>query len=286
GFPYPLSPTPFHRLYPGVRRVRISPVILDEIYKHKLLEVEESKERISLSGLEEALAGLAPTRDFEAALRTGEGIKLIAEIKAASPSLGVLREGLDPVALALEYQKAGATAISVLTDQKFFHGSLSNLERVRKTVDLPLLRKDFIIDGYQLYEARVAGADAVLLIARLLDKKTLSAFLEVAGQLGLACLVEVHTEEELKKVLDTHAGLIGINNRDLDTFKVDLNTTLKLLPLIPVDRIVVSESGIHNREDVRRLEKAGVKAILVGEALVRSKDVASKIKELLGSRRL
>ena len=132
----------------------------------------------------------------------------------------------------------------------------------------------------------MAGADAVLLIARLLDKKTLSAFLEVAGQLGLACLVEVHTEEELKKVLDTHARLIGINNRDLDTFKVDLNTTLKLLPLVPVDRIVVSESGIHNREDVRRLEKAGVKAILVGEALVRSKDVASKIKELLGSRRL
>ena len=259
-------------------------MILDGIYKHKLLEVTESKKRISLSRLEETLAGLSPTKNFEAALRPasgGGGIKLIAEIKAASPSLGVLREGLDPVALALEYQRAGATAISVLTDKKFFHGSLSNLEEVRKTVDLPLLRKDFIIDGYQLYEARVAGADAVLLIARLLDKKTLSAFLKVADQLGLACLVEVHTEEELKKVLDTHARLIGINNRDLDTFKVDMNTTLKLLPLVPVDRIVVSESGIHNREDVRRLEKAGVRAILVGEALVRSKDVTYKIKELL-----
>ena len=275
------SSHPRRRLYPGVCRVRISPVILDEIYRHKLCEVEENKERISLSRLEGALAGLSPTKDFETALRTGRGIKLIAEIKAASPSIGVLREGLDPVALALEYQKAGATAISVLTDKKFFHGSLSNLEEVRKTVDLPLLRKDFIIDGYQLYEARVAGADAVLLIARLLDKKTLSAFLKVADQLGLACLVEVHTEEELKKVLDTHARLIGINNRDLDTFKVDMNTTLKLLPLVPVDRIVVSESGIHNREDVRRLEKAGVRAILVGEALVRSKDVTYKIKELL-----
>lgn len=258
-------------------------MILDEIYKHKLLEVEESKKKISLSRLEGALSGLSPTKDFEAALRTGGGVKLIAEIKAASPSLGVLREGLDPVSLALEYQRAGATAISVLTDQKFFHGSLSNLEEVRRAVGLPLLRKDFIIDNYQLYEARVAGADAVLLIARLLDKKTLSAFLKVAGQLGLACLVEVHTEEELKKVLDTHARLIGINNRDLDTFKVDLNTTLRLLPLVPLDRIVVSESGIHNREEVRRLEKAGVKAILVGEALVRSKDVASKIKELLKS---
>jgi len=275
------SSHPRRRLYPGVCRVRISPVILDEIYRHKLCEVEENKERISLSRLEGALAGLSPTKDFETALRTGRGIKLIAEIKAASPSIGVLREGLDPVALALEYQRAGATAISVLTDEKFFHGSLSNLEEVRKTVDLPLLRKDFIIDNYQLYEARVAGADAVLLIARLLDKKTLETFLELAGQLGLACLAEVHTEEELKKVLDTRARLIGINNRDLDTFKVDLSTTLKLLPLVPVDRIVVSESGIHNRKDVQCLEEAGVRAILVGEALVRSKDVASKIKELL-----
>lgn len=261
-------------------------VILDEIYKHKLLEVEESKKRVSLSKLEEALPGLPPVKDFEATLRAGKAIKLIAEIKAASPSAGILREGLDPVGLALEYQRAGVVAISVLTDEKFFHGSLSNLERVRKAVSLPLLRKDFIIDSYQLYEARVAGADAALLIARLLDKKTLETLLKLAGQLGLACLVEVHTGEELRKVLDTPARLIGINNRDLDTFKVDLNTTLKLLPLITGNRTVVSESGINTREDVRRLEKAGVRAILVGEALVRSKDVTSKIRELLGSRRL
>jgi indole-3-glycerol phosphate synthase len=257
-------------------------VILDEIYKHKLLEVEESKKRVSLSKLEGKLSRLAPTKDFEAALRDGKGIKLIAEIKAASPSRGVLREGLDPVKLALEYQAAGANAISVLTDEKFFRGSLSHLKEVRKAVDLPLLRKDFIIDSYQLYEARVAGADATLLIARLLDKKTLESFMNIAGQLGLACLVEVHTEEELRKVLDTTARLIGINNRDLDTFKVDLDTTLRLLPLIPRDRLVVSESGIHTREDVQRLQEAGVRAILVGEALVRSKDVVSRIRGLLG----
>ncbi len=256
-------------------------MILDEIYRHKLLEVEGSKRRISLSKLEGELSRLAPAKDFEAALRNGEGTKLIAEIKAASPSAGVLREGFDPVGLALEYQAAGANAISVLTDEKFFHGSLEHLEKVRRAVNLPLLRKDFIIDLYQLYEARVAGADAILLIARLLDKRTIEDFLKIAGQLGLACLVEVHAEEELKKVLDTPARLIGINNRDLNTFKVDLNVTLRLLPLIPGDKIVVSESGINTRGDVRRLEEAGVRAILVGEALVRSNDITSRIKELL-----
>jgi indole-3-glycerol phosphate synthase len=259
-------------------------MILDEIYRHKLLEVEESKKKLSLSKLEESLPGLAPTKDFEGALREGEGIKLIAEIKAASPSAGVLREGLDPVKLALEYQGAGANAISVLTDEKFFSGSLSTLEKVRKAVELPLLRKDFIIDSYQVYEARVAGGDAILLIARLLDKNTIVKFLKLAQQLDLDCLVEVHTEKELKKALDTPATLIGINNRDLDTFKVDLSTTLKLLPLIPGDRLIVSESGINTREDVQKLEGAGVKAVLVGEALARSKDVTVKIRELMGRR--
>ncbi|HHT9120514.1 MAG TPA: indole-3-glycerol phosphate synthase TrpC [Candidatus Hypogeohydataceae bacterium YC41] len=257
-------------------------MILDEIYKHKLQEVDENKRRISLSKLERGLAGLPPTKDFEGAMRKDTVIKLIAEIKAASPSAGVLREGLDPIKLAQEYQSAGANAISILTDKRFFHGSLAHLEKVRKAVGLPLLRKDFIIDSYQLYEARVAGADAVLLIARLLDKKTIEDLIKLSPQLDLDCLVEVHTEEELKKVLDTPARLIGINNRDLDTFKVDLSTTLKLLPLIPGDRLVVSESGINTREDVIRLEKAGVKAVLVGEALVRSKDVTSRIRELLG----
>ncbi len=257
-------------------------MILDEIYRHKLQEVAENKKRVSLGELEGKLSRLAPTKDFEATLRAGKGIKLIAEIKAASPSAGVLRAGLDPVKLALEYQSAGANALSVLTDNRFFHGSISNLENVRRAVSLPLLRKDFIIDTYQLYEARVAGADAALLIARLLDEKTMESFLKVAKELGLACLVEVHTEEEIKKVLNTPARLIGINNRDLNTFKVDLATTLRLLPLIPKDRLVVSESGISRREDVEVLEKSGVSAILVGEALVRSKDITSKVKELLG----
>lgn len=260
-------------------------MILDEIYKHKLSEVAQRKNRCPIGRLEEALPNLPETKDLETALKTSRGLGLIAEVKAASPSRGILRlNNMNPSRIALEYQESGASAISVLTDEKFFHGNLTHLEDVRKAVQLPLLRKDFIIDEYQLVEARTCGADAVLLIAALLDEKGLNALLDKANRLKLNCLVEVHTEEELKKVLDTPATLLGINNRDLYTFKIDLKTTLRLKPLIPSDKTVVSESGIKSRDDVILLEKAGVDAILVGETLVQSKDIGKKIRELMGWR--
>lgn len=265
---------------------KIRPVILDEIYKHKLLEISQRKVQCPLEQLEAALSNLPATHDLEAALkaasRTSGGLGLIAEIKAASPSRGVLRRDINPSQIALEYQEGGASAISVLTDKKFFQGKLAHLEAVRRVVKLPILRKDFIIDRYQIIEARASGADAVLLIAAILDEKTLNVFLDTASQLGLDSLVEVHTEEELRKVLNTPATLIGINNRDLHTFTVDLKTTLRLRPLIPGDRTVVSESGVKTRADVRFLEDAGIDAILVGEALVQSGDIGEKIKELMG----
>ncbi|MFQ5863181.1 MAG: indole-3-glycerol phosphate synthase TrpC [Candidatus Brocadiales bacterium] len=257
-------------------------MILDEIYKHKLSEVARRKNRCPLKQLEAVLPNLPATKDLETAIKTSRGLGLIAEVKAASPSRGILRYNLNPSQIALEYQESGASAISVLTDEKFFHGKLAHLEDVRKAVKLPLLRKDFIIDEYQLIEARTSGADAVLLIAALLDEKKLEALLGTASGLKLNCLVEVHTEEELKKVLNTPATLLGINNRDLHTFKTDLETTLRLRPLIPRDKTVISESGIKSRSDVTRLEEAGVDAILVGEALVQSEDIGEKIRELMG----
>lgn len=257
-------------------------MLLKEIYTNKLNEVAQKKAQFPIQGLREATSSLAPTRDMELALRAEGGLKLIAEIKRASPSSGILRKDLNPLEIALQYQQNGASAISVLTDERFFQGKLSHLEEIRRVIKLPLLRKDFVIDPYQLYEARVAGADAVLLIASLLDRSKLEGLLGLARELGLGCLVEAHTEEELKKVLDTPATLLGINNRNLETFQIDLETTLRLRPLIPRDKIVVSESGINTRTNVLRLQEAGIDAILVGEALIRSKDPGAKIRELMG----
>lgn len=265
-------------------------MILKEIYAHKLSELAEKKAQQPLGSLEETISGLSPALDLEGTLKThaerGEsrrrGVKLIAEIKQASPSKGLLRSNFNPSEIALVYQENGASAISVLTDERFFKGRLSHIEEVRKAVKLPILRKDFIIDTYQIYETRARGADAVLLIAALLGREELEHLMGLAHGLGLSCLVEVHTEKELGKVLGTRATLIGINNRDLDTFKVDLETTLRLMPLITRDRTVVSESGINSRADVLRLQEAGVDAILVGEALMRSQDAGEKIRELLG----
>ncbi|MEE9488119.1 MAG: indole-3-glycerol phosphate synthase TrpC [Candidatus Brocadiales bacterium] len=257
-------------------------VILDKIYRHKLSEVAGRKHRVPQKQLEALLHNLPDTNDLERTLKAAAGLGLIAEVKAASPSRGVLRHDMDPVQVALEYQEAGATAISVLTDEKFFHGNLSHLQDVRGSVKLPLLRKDFIIDEYQIVEARTSGADAILLIAALLDNNKIAAFIDSAARLGLGCLIEVHTEEELKKILETPATLIGINNRDLRTFDTDIETTLRLRSLIPEEMTVVSESGIKSRSDVKRLEDAGIDAILVGETLVRSENIGEKIKELMG----
>jgi indole-3-glycerol phosphate synthase len=223
-----------------------------------------------------------PTRNFLKALPKGE-ISLIAEIKKASPSAGIIAERFEPVTLAKTYEKSGAAAISVLTDEKFFQGKLDHLKAAKDSTTIPVLRKDFIIDEAQIYESRIAGADAILLIARILTDEQLNTFLALAHSLNLSCLVEVHDEKELERVLKTKAEIIGINNRDLDTFKVDLQTTFSLLDKYPElkKRIVVSESGIDSAEQVKQLKAKGVSAILVGTSLMKSRDIGAKIRGLM-----
>jgi indole-3-glycerol phosphate synthase len=257
-------------------------MILDEIIVYKKTELVETKRAAPLAELKAKAASMGPARGFREALAGGEEIRLIAEVKKASPSKGVIREDFDPVKIARTYEESGASCLSVLTEKKFFQGRLGYLDDIGKDVRLPLLRKDFIIDEYQIYETRTAGADALLLIVACLGHHQLEDYLGLAGRLGLDVLIEAHTYKELDRVLLTGARLVGINNRDLATFKVDLQTTLELLKDIPDDCIVVSESGINTREDVLMLHKAGVDAILVGESLMREKDIGKKVKELLG----
>ncbi len=256
--------------------------ILDKIYRYKLIEVSENKKRVSVEVLKKGIHKIQITKPFGMALKSDRGMGIIAEIKKASPSLGIIRNDFDPVGIARLYETGGASAISVLTDEKFFQGSLSHLTEVKKSVDLPVLRKDFIVDAYQIYEARAAGADAILLIAAILSRKQIECFLELAAGLGMDCLVEVHSESELHMVLQTNATIVGINNRDLATFQTDLGTTLRLRSIVPAGKIVVSESGIKSREDVKRLIDIGVHAILVGETLMKSEDIPTKMHELLG----
>jgi indole-3-glycerol phosphate synthase len=210
-------------------------------------------------------------------------VALIAEVKKASPSAGVICPDFDPVRIARAYEAAGAAAISVLTDREFFQGNIEYLRQIRAAVGLPLLRKDFIIEELQIHEAAAAGADAVLLIAAILNDTQLREFRAVAEHLHLAALVEVHDELELDRALAAGAQLIGINNRNLATFHVSLKTTEQLAARIPGDRLIVAESGLHTRADVERVAKAGARAILVGESLMRSGNIASKVKELLGA---
>jgi indole-3-glycerol phosphate synthase len=257
-------------------------MILDDIIAYKKEELAETKRRVPLADLKSRAAEAGPTRGFGIALAGCEEIRLIAEVKKASPSKGVIREDFDPVTIARSYESSGASCISVLTEQKFFQGRLEYLDALRKAVALPLLRKDFIIEPYQIIEARAAGADAVLLIAACLERQQLEDLIGIARQLQLDVLVESHTYRELDKALLAGAVLVGINNRDLGTFTVDLQTTIDLMKDIPDDRTVVSESGIRTREDVVKLQRSGVDAILVGESLVREKDIEKKIKELLG----
>jgi indole-3-glycerol phosphate synthase len=256
-------------------------VILEQIVNSTRKSVAERKSRTLLADLEKAIGKQAPPRDFAGALH-GDDISLIAEVKRASPSKGVLRSNLNPSALARIYKQNGAVGISVLTESKYFLGSFADLEAVRREVDLPLLCKDFVIDNYQVYQACAHRADAVLLIAAILNQHELMVLIKTAHSLGMTALVEVHNKNELDKALESSPRIIGINNRNLADFSVDLKTTLSLKPLIPEGIAVVSESGIHSREDVLQLERAGVNAILVGEALVTSLDSAAKIDELLG----
>ncbi len=255
---------------------------LDEIVAYKKIELAESKKKKPLSEIEKGLKSRPAPRDFRRAITRDGAISLIAEGKRASPSAGPIRSGADAVSVAAAYAQAGAQAISVLTDATFFSGSLNDLIAVRRAVSVPVLRKDFILDEYQVVEAASAGADAVLLIAAILENPVLKRLIGLARDLSLTALVEVHTDKELEEAVEAGASVIGINNRDLNTFRVDLATTERLIRRIPPERTAVSESGIHARADVERVERLGAKAVLIGEELMRSPDIAAKIKELMG----
>jgi len=257
--------------------------ILDTIVAEKRQEV--ARLRAQAGRIKQAAATRKDFRDFAGALHHKDRVSLIAEVKKASPSAGVIREDFDPVAIARAYAAGGASALSVLTDKKFFQGRLGYLEMIREAVPLPLLRKDFVIDELQVYEAVAHGADAVLLIVAILDDAKLRDLRAMAEQVRLSALVEVHDEGELDRALQAGAAIIGINNRDLRTFRVSLDTTrllaAKLRSGACADRILVAESGINARADVERVRQAGVDAILVGESLMRSGDIAGKVRELL-----
>lgn len=255
--------------------------ILDQIIATKRREIEAAKAARPASQLEAQLANTPPVRDFFAPLAAPGPIRLIAEIKKASPSAGVIRADFDPVAIAQIYERHGASCLSVLTDETYFQGHLDYLRRVREAVRLPVLRKDFILDDYQLLEARVAGADAILLIAECLDDCHLRALHNRAIELGMTPLIELYEPENLRRVLDAGATLIGINNRDLRTFQTDLEHTLRMRRQIPEECAVVGESGIRTRADVERLQTAGVDAMLVGETLMAHPDIGAAVDELL-----
>ena len=258
------------------------PTILDKIVATKREEVSRAKQTVPADQLKKLSSDAPDVRDFFAALAGPSRISLIAEVKKASPSKGVIREDFDPVTIAKTYERRGAACISVLTDESYFQGSLDYLRQVRAVVDLPVLRKDFIIDPYQVVEARAAGADAVLLIAECLDDVLLEELHDAIVDLGMTPLVELYEPDNLERVLDAGARLVGVNNRDLRTFEVDLNHTITLRRQIPDDRVVVGESGIRTRADVEMLESAGVGAMLVGETLMASNDIGAAVDRLLG----
>lgn len=260
-------------------------MILDTILEHKRIEVAARKADAPIADLASRAKDAPPMRDFAASLqRSANGLPaVIAEVKKASPSKGLIRADFDPEAIARAYESAGAAAVSVLTDERFFQGSLEYLSLVKKTISLPVLRKDFIIDEYQLWEARAAGADAVLLIVAALDAELLRKLMAGADRIGLQCLVEVHDEHELDLALRADARMIGINNRNLQTFEVSLETTTRLLAGVQERTAkMISESGILTRDDLVKLGATGVDAVLIGEALMRERDVEAKLRELIG----
>ena len=257
--------------------------ILDRIVEHKGGELAAAKAAAPLAEMRVRAEGAPRVRDFAEALR-GPGISLIAEVKKASPSKGILRADFDPVALAQQYAGGGASAISVLTDEEHFQGTLGDLRAIREALPggPPLLRKDFLFDEYQVFEARANGADMLLLITAMLETGAVAELIRLTATLGMTALVEVHDEGEVERALQAGADVIGINNRDLRTFEVDLATTERLRPLIPPEKAVVAESGIFTRDDMRRLSTCDVQAVLIGEALVTAPDPGAKVRELLG----
>jgi indole-3-glycerol phosphate synthase len=256
--------------------------ILDRIVESKWREIAAAKAAVPEAALERQAADRPPARGFAAALRVPGEVRVIAEVKKASPSAGVIRADFDPVAIARTYERHGAACLSVLTDELYFQGSLAYLSAIRDAVGRPLLRKDFVLDRYQLLEARLAGADAALLIAEILPGDRLAALHREAVALGLDVLVELHDADQLPRVLDCGAELVGINNRDLRTFVTRLDHTLELMPRIPAGVTVVSESGIRTHDDLERLAAAGVRAVLVGESLMRSPDIGAALDALRG----
>jgi indole-3-glycerol phosphate synthase len=258
-------------------------MVLERIVVDSQRELEKEKRSLPLAELKRMAWAQPAPLDLASALR-GDGIKLIAEIKKASPSRGVIRADFAPMAIAQTYADNGAAAISVLTESKYFQGSLSHLKDIRDrraNRGLPLLRKDFILDHYQVYQSRAYGADSLLLIVAILTPEKLGELLALSHELKMSCLVEVHSEAELEIALKSQAKIIGINNRDLKTLAVDLNITRCLRPLIPADRIVVSESGLKDRSDIEKMKAWGVNAVLVGESLLSAADIATKMRELL-----
>ena len=263
-------------------------MFLEKIIEYKKKELETRKKSRPLSGLKGLMDKCYPPGRFKAAIsgknsaKESKGSKIIAEVKKASPSKGVLLEDFNPVKLALTYQDNGAVAISVLTDEHFFQGSLNHLHLIAKSTVAPTLRKDFIFDEYQVIETRAYRADAFLLIAAILDKERLRDFRILGEELGMDALVEVHTVSEVEKTLASGAEIIGINNRDLNTFNVDIKRTLEISSHIPKEKLVVSESGISSRKEIVELEQTGINAFLIGEALIKSQDIGRKLKELIG----
>lgn len=259
--------------------------ILDEIVSKKKERLEHAKTIVSPRDIKSRIEDIEKPRDFRAAIKrnSNEKIKLIAEIKKASPSKGIIREIFDPVEIAGIYEKKHAGAISILTEEDFFQGRLEFIPMAKKITTRPLLRKDFIFDEYQIYESRANEADAILLIAAILDKNQANEYIHLAKELGLSVLFEMHDSKELEMALLIDADIIGINNRDLKTLKVDINSTFKLKKEIPPDKIVVSESGIKTKDDILRLEAAGIDAVLIGTAFMEAEDIGKKIEELFGA---
>ncbi len=262
-----------------------TPDILKTIVAHKREEIAAAKAGAPISELKQRIGDLEDVpRGFERHLReavASNWTAIIAEVKKGSPSKGVIRPDFDPLEIAEIYQDNGATCLSVLTDEQFFLGHLRFLALIRETVSLPLLRKDFIIDQYQIYEARAAGADAILLIASLLELNQLLEFKAIAKELHLDVLLEVHDETEMEMALETDCKLIGVNNRNLRTFETDLNTTGRLARMMPADRLLVAESGINSRADIVRLQHDGAGAFLIGEAMMREDDIGAKLQQFL-----
>ena len=254
--------------------------ILDKIVEHKRGEIERAKQQVSISQLEQICQQAEPPRCFLSPL-WGDGVSLIAEVKRASPSAGLIRQDFDPVGIAAIYADNGASCISVLTDSHFFQGDLQFLVDIRAAVSIPLLRKDFVLDPYQVYEARAAGADAVLLIAECLSPAALRDLYQLVEELGMVALVELYERSNLETVLACQPKLVGVNNRNLKNFQTDLGHSLAIRKQVPEEILFVSESGIYTHEDVTRLESAGVDAMLVGESLMRADDIGAAVRSLL-----